>query len=172
MMYATRREVGDRHAENNHQLDVVPTSPRRLSARLWSRSGSLRGRAAAAARIEKAFSNLRLVLRERAWRSNNGAESQPDRAQARGQPDVGFLLVRRRQLRGLLRRISRSGILPAGAGVSRIVIERPAKKARITIHTARPGVVIGKKGADIEKMRLDLAKLTKADVHLNIVEIS
>ncbi len=59
----------------------------------------------------------------------------------------------------------------AQAGVSRIVIERPAKKARITIHTARPGVVIGKKGADIEKIRLDLAKLTKADVHLNIVEI-
>jgi small subunit ribosomal protein S3 len=59
----------------------------------------------------------------------------------------------------------------AQAGVSRIVIERPAKKARITIHTARPGVVIGKKGADIEKMRQDLAKLTKADVHLNIIEI-
>ena len=59
----------------------------------------------------------------------------------------------------------------AQAGVSRIVVERPAKKARITIHTARPGVVIGKKGADIEKVRLDLAKLTKADVHLNIVEI-
>ena len=39
------------------------------------------------------------------------------------------------------------------AGVSKIVIERPAKKARITIHTARPGVVIGKKGADIEKLR-------------------
>jgi small subunit ribosomal protein S3 len=59
----------------------------------------------------------------------------------------------------------------AQAGVSRIVIERPAKKARITIHTARPGVVIGKKGADIEKIRQDLAKLTNADVHLNIVEI-
>jgi small subunit ribosomal protein S3 len=59
----------------------------------------------------------------------------------------------------------------AQAGVSRIVIERPAKKARVTIHTARPGVVIGKKGADIEKIRQDLGKLTKADVHLNIVEI-
>ena len=57
------------------------------------------------------------------------------------------------------------------AGVSRIVIERPAKKARITIHTARPGVVIGKKGADIEKIRLDLAKLTRGEVHLNIIEI-
>ncbi|HEY9548966.1 MAG TPA: 30S ribosomal protein S3 [Kiloniellaceae bacterium] len=57
------------------------------------------------------------------------------------------------------------------AGVSRIVIERPAKKARITIHTARPGVVIGKKGADIEKLRSALQALTASDVHLNIVEI-
>ena len=59
----------------------------------------------------------------------------------------------------------------AQAGVSRIVIERPAKKARVTIHTARPGVVIGKKGADIEKLRAELAKMTGSDVHLNIVEI-
>ncbi|MEK9968547.1 MAG: 30S ribosomal protein S3 [Ferrovibrio sp.] len=59
----------------------------------------------------------------------------------------------------------------AQAGVARIVIERPAKKARITIHSARPGVVIGKKGADIEKLRSDLAKMTKSEVHLNIVEI-
>ena len=59
----------------------------------------------------------------------------------------------------------------AQAGVSRVVIERPAKKARVTIHSARPGVVIGKKGADIEKLRGDLAKMTGGDVHLNIVEI-
>ena len=59
----------------------------------------------------------------------------------------------------------------AQAGVSRIVIERPAKKARVTIHTARPGVVIGKKGADIEKLRAELAKMSGFDVHLNIVEI-
>ncbi len=57
------------------------------------------------------------------------------------------------------------------AGIGRIVIERPAKKARITIHTARPGVVIGKKGADIDKLRLDVSKLTDSEVHLNIVEI-
>ena len=57
------------------------------------------------------------------------------------------------------------------AGIGRIVIERPAKKARITIHTARPGVVIGKKGADIDKLRLDVSKLTGSEVHLNIVEI-
>ena len=59
----------------------------------------------------------------------------------------------------------------AQAGVSRIIIERPAKKARVTIHTARPGVVIGKKGADIEKLRTELTKMTGFDVHLNIVEI-
>ncbi len=59
----------------------------------------------------------------------------------------------------------------ANAGVSRVVIERPAKKARITIHSARPGVVIGKKGADIEKLRRDIARMTRSDVHLNIVEI-
>ena len=57
------------------------------------------------------------------------------------------------------------------AGIGRIVIERPAKKARITIHTARPGVVIGKKGADIERLRTDITGMTGSDVHLNIVEI-
>ncbi|MBT5414090.1 MAG: 30S ribosomal protein S3 [Rhodospirillaceae bacterium] len=57
------------------------------------------------------------------------------------------------------------------AGVSRVVIERPAKRARITIHTARPGVIIGKKGADIEKLRQELSAKTGGDVHLNIVEI-
>ena len=57
------------------------------------------------------------------------------------------------------------------AGIGRIVIERPAKKARITIHTARPGVVIGKKGADIDKLRNDVSKMTDSEVHLNIVEI-
>ena len=58
-----------------------------------------------------------------------------------------------------------------GAGVSRIVIERPAKKPRVTIHAARPGVVIGKKGADIEVLRKDLMKMAGAEVALNIVEI-
>jgi small subunit ribosomal protein S3 len=57
------------------------------------------------------------------------------------------------------------------AGVSRIVIERAAKKTRITLHSARPGVVIGKKGADIERLRTDIAKLTNSEVSLNIVEI-
>ena len=57
------------------------------------------------------------------------------------------------------------------AGVSRFVIERPAKRARVTIYTARPGVVIGKKGGDIEKLRSELSAMTDTDVHLNIIEI-
>jgi small subunit ribosomal protein S3 len=57
------------------------------------------------------------------------------------------------------------------AGVSRVIIERPHRKCRVTIHTARPGVIIGKKGADIEKLRQELVKMTTSDVHLNIVEI-
>ena len=57
------------------------------------------------------------------------------------------------------------------AGVSRIVIERPAKSAKVTIYTARPGVVIGKKGGDIEKLRSELASMTETDVNLNIIEV-
>ncbi len=57
------------------------------------------------------------------------------------------------------------------AGITKVVIERPHKKCRITVHTARPGILIGKQGADIEKLRQRLSKLTEADVHLNIVEV-
>ena len=59
----------------------------------------------------------------------------------------------------------------ANASVGRIVIERPAKSARITIHSARPGVVIGQKGADIEILKQDLEKLLGVAVHVNIEEI-
>jgi small subunit ribosomal protein S3 len=57
------------------------------------------------------------------------------------------------------------------AGVSRVVIERPHKKCRVTIHSARPGVIIGKKGADIEKLKSRIGKMTDSEVHLNIVEV-
>jgi len=57
------------------------------------------------------------------------------------------------------------------AGIAKVVIERPHKKCRVTVHTARPGVLIGKKGADIEKLRSELARLTSSEVHLNIVEV-
>ena len=59
----------------------------------------------------------------------------------------------------------------AQAGVGKVVIERAAKKTRVTIHSARPGVVIGKKGADIEKLRQELSNKTGSDVSLNILEI-
>ena len=62
----------------------------------------------------------------------------------------------------------------AQAAVSRIQIERPAKSARITIHTARPGIVIGKKGEDIEKLRAEVAQMVGMniqDVRINISEV-
>ncbi|MCB5424134.1 MAG: 30S ribosomal protein S3 [Sphingomonadales bacterium 63-6] len=57
------------------------------------------------------------------------------------------------------------------AAISKIVIERPAKLCRVSIYAARPGVIIGKKGADIEKLRAQLSKMTASEVKLNIVEI-
>ncbi|SFR96600.1 30S ribosomal protein S3 [Yoonia litorea] len=59
----------------------------------------------------------------------------------------------------------------AQAGISRVIIERPHKKCRVTIHAARPGVIIGKKGADIEGLRKKLSNLTDSELHLNIVEV-
>jgi len=57
------------------------------------------------------------------------------------------------------------------AAVSKVVIERPHKKCRVTIYSARPGVVIGKKGADIDKLRKKVAEMTNSEVFINIVEI-
>jgi len=59
----------------------------------------------------------------------------------------------------------------SNASVSRIVIERPAKSVRVTIHTARPGVVIGKKGEDVEKLRQAVSKLTGVPAQINISEV-
>ncbi len=60
---------------------------------------------------------------------------------------------------------------PKQAGISRVIIERPHKKCRVTIHAARPGVIIGKKGADIEVLRKKLSSMTDSELHLNIVEV-
>ncbi len=57
------------------------------------------------------------------------------------------------------------------AGISKVIIERPAKKCRVTIYSARPGVIIGKKGADIEKLRQKVASFTASELSLNIVEV-
>ena len=57
------------------------------------------------------------------------------------------------------------------AAISKVVIERPAKLCRVSIYAARPGVIIGKKGADIEKLKKQIGQMTRSDVSLNIVEI-
>jgi len=57
------------------------------------------------------------------------------------------------------------------AGISKIEIERAANKAKINIHTARPGIVIGKKGAEIEKLKEELTRLTDRETYLNIIEV-
>ncbi|MBA4801226.1 MULTISPECIES: 30S ribosomal protein S3 [Euryhalocaulis] len=79
--------------------------------------------------------------------------------------EYGDLLMEDIKIRRMLKKRLKS------AGVSKIVIERPHKKCRVTIYTARPGVVIGKKGADIESMRRELDKIVDGEVFLNIVEV-
>ena len=59
----------------------------------------------------------------------------------------------------------------SSAGISKIVIERPAKLANITLYTSRPGVIIGKKGSDIEKLKKSITKMISGDVNINIIEI-
>ena len=59
----------------------------------------------------------------------------------------------------------------AQASVSRIEIERPAQTARVTIHTARPGIVIGKKGEDVERLRAELYRMMRVPVHINVEEV-
>ena len=59
----------------------------------------------------------------------------------------------------------------AQAGISKILIERPAKTARVTIHTARPGVVIGKRGEDIEKLRKEVSEMMGVPAHINVTEV-
>ena len=59
----------------------------------------------------------------------------------------------------------------SSAGISKIIIERPAKLANITLHTSRPGVIIGKKGSDIEKLKKSVSKMISGDVNINILEV-
>jgi len=79
--------------------------------------------------------------------------------------DFSGLLVSDIRVREYLKRKLKS------ASVGRVVIERPAKNARITVYSARPGVVIGKRGEDIENLKSDLQRLMGVPVHVNIEEI-
>jgi len=80
-------------------------------------------------------------------------------------PDFSRMLGEDLRVREFLKKKLRT------ASVGRIVIERPAKNARITIYSARPGVVIGKKGEDIEALKVTLQKMMGVPVHVNIEEI-
>ena len=96
---------------------------------------------------------LRLQV-NRTWDSRWFAEGQ----------DYGRMLVEDLKIRQFVFKT-----LPQAA-ISKVVIERPAKLCRVSIYAARPGVIIGKKGADIEKLRKQLGEMTGSDVSLNIVE--
>lgn len=82
-----------------------------------------------------------------------------------GKGEYGELLHEDMRIRGALMEDLKQ------AAVSKIVIERPHKKCRVTIHSARPGIVIGKKGADIEKLRKKVSAITDSEVHINILEV-
>jgi small subunit ribosomal protein S3 len=79
--------------------------------------------------------------------------------------DYGTLLLEDLRIREFIMKTH------AQAAISKVVIERPAKLCRVSIYAARPGVIIGKKGADIEKLRKQIGAMTRSDVSLNIVEI-
>ena len=97
---------------------------------------------------------LRLQI-NRTWDSRWFAEGQ----------DYGRLLLEDLKIRRYIMKT-----LPQAA-ISKVVIERPAKLCRVSIYAARPGVIIGKKGTDIEKLKKTLSKMTGSEVSLNIVEI-
>ena len=97
---------------------------------------------------------LRLQI-NRTWDSRWFAEGQ----------DYGRLLLEDLKMRKYV-----IDTLPQAA-ISKVVIERPAKLCRVSIYAARPGVIIGKKGTDIEKLKQVLGKMTSSEVSLNIVEI-
>ncbi|MGF1622020.1 MAG: 30S ribosomal protein S3 [Rhodomicrobiaceae bacterium] len=82
-----------------------------------------------------------------------------------GGRDYGQLLQEDLRIRKYIAKTRRQ------AGISKVIIERPHRKCRVTIHSARPGILIGKKGTDIEKLRGELAAMTQSEVHLNIVEV-
>jgi small subunit ribosomal protein S3 len=97
---------------------------------------------------------FRLVV-SRAWTSRWYASSKNFAAKVKEDYEVRTFLLKKLK----------------SANVSKITIERPAKNARITIHSARPGVVIGKKGEDIEALRVQLRKMMKCEIALNIEEV-
>jgi small subunit ribosomal protein S3 len=91
--------------------------------------------------------------------------NKPWRSRWFAKQDYAKLLQEDVELRATLRERLKS------AGVSSIEVDRPGNKLRVTIRTSRPGIIIGRKGAEIEKLKLDLAKRTKRDVFIDIQEV-
>ena len=166
------------NAENNHGLDVdeLVVAEAWVGKNLVLKRGQPRARGRFG-RILKPFSQVTIKVRQvqrgaglmgqkinpvglrlqvnRTWDSRWFADGT----------EYGKLLHEDLAIRDFIKKAA------AQAGVSRVVIERPHRKCRVTIHAARPGVIIGKKGADIEVLRKKLAQFTKSELHLNIVEV-
>ena len=178
-------ELAIANAENNHDLDVddlVVGEAYVGKAMVMKRfSPRARGRAG---RIEKPFSNLTIIVREVAAKTADARPEEMSMGQKvnpiglrlgvnrtwdsrwfSGKNEYGKLLHEDMKIRDVLMKNLKQ------AAISKIIIERPHKKCRVNIHSARPGVVIGKKGADIDKLRKLVAKLTDSEVAINIVEV-
>ena len=173
------------NAENNHDLDVddLMVAEAHVGKGLVMKRHSPRARGRVGT-IFKPFSHLTIVVRRSKHRRRRSRRQERTMGQKvnpvglrlginrtwdsrwyAGKASYGSLLHEDMKIRAALMKELKQ------AAVSKIVIERPHKKCRVTIHSARPGVVIGKKGADIEKLRRRVAALTDSDVVINIVEI-
>src|SRR5579871_5363977 len=165
------------NAENNHDLDVddLVVAEAHVGKAFVIKRWTPRGRGKSG-RIFRPFSNLTIVVREEEGKSLMGQKVNPiglrlginrtwDSRWFAGKGEYGRLLHEDIKIRNFLMTHLKQ------AAVAKIIIERPHKKCRVTIHSARPGVVIGKKGADIDKLRKQVAKMTDSEVIINIVEI-
>ena len=164
------------NAENNHNLDVDALGRRRGVGRQVDLDEAFRHPRPRPVDPHRQAVQPDPRRRARAGRSIMGQKSSPvglrlqinrtwdSRWFAEGQ-DYGRLLLEDLKMRKFV-----MDSLPQAA-ISKVVIERPAKLCRVSIYAARPGVIIGKKGTDIEKLKKTLGKMTGSEVSLNIVEI-
>ena len=163
--------------ENMKQAKAVCKSIRSSARKLNLVAQTIRGLKVEKAVAELSFSKKRIakvaleVLKSAIANAENNHKLNIDKlVVAEAYTGNGIVMKRMHARgRGKIRKFLKEKL--AQAGISRIVIERPAKKARVTIHSARPGVVIGKKGQDIELLRKDIQKLTDSEVQLNILEV-
>ena len=146
------------NAENNYQLDIDNLFVKEAYVGKSLVMKRFRPRAKGrASPIKKPFSRITIVLHEinRGWDSTWFAKKK----------DFGKYLIEDFKIRKYIKKNI------TNSGVSEIIIERSSKKCTVSIHTSRPGFVIGKKGSDIEKIKKNIMKITDSDVNVNIKEI-